>query len=101
MCLFFFSRTGNVGSLTVRSVKTEDNFSSVGAKVTGASPAKYTKMDFMTGDVVYVGSVPSNHSSVLKTSKFSGNLHQLWLNGQPIGLWNFNMSGSCSAAIEG
>ena len=99
-------RTGNVGTLSVRPVIAADGSSSAAAaavKVQGAGPARYTKLDVNAGDTLYIGQLPANRKkpSDMKTSKFSGNLHQLWFDGQPIGLWNFKKSSSCAASIEG
>ena len=63
-------RTGNVGSLRIRPVKTEDAGTSdqEGMVVTGAGPAKFTKLDLTTGDKLYIGRLPENPSSDLKVS---------------------------------
>ena len=51
---------------------------------------------FLSLLVVFFGSCAE------QTSEFRGNLHQLWLNGEPVGLWNFNQSSSgCAAAVDG
>ena len=71
---------GNVGSLTVRPVKLDDesfiqtqqrkNNEFVtydgGIKVTGAGPARYTKLDLTTGDTLYIGRLPKNPPADLK-----------------------------------
>ena len=125
-------RTGNVASLRVRPVKAADDDSGgggggqmEGTTVTGAGPPRFTKMDLTTGNKLYIGRLPDNpppdikvinnqfnsiksncnfKSSIKnsKTSKLSGHLHQLWLDGQPVGLWNFmTTSSGCSPSIEG
>jgi laminin alpha 1/2 len=96
-------RTGNVGSLRVRPVKPENDRDIEGVTVTGAGPARFTKIDLTTGDKLYIGRVPDNAPTDLKTSKFSGHLHQLWYDGQPVGLWNFmsTSAAGCSPSMEG
>ncbi len=61
-------RTGNVGSLRVRMVKPENDgpAATEGVTVTGAGPPRFTKMDLMTGDKLYIGRVPDNAPSELK-----------------------------------
>ena len=63
-------RTGNVGSLKVRPVKAPDDDSSSssmeGTTVTGAGPPRFTKMDLVTGNKLYVGRLPDNPPSDLK-----------------------------------
>ena len=95
-------RTGNVGSLRVRTVKPENDRDIEGVMVTGAGPPRFTKVDLTTGDKLYIGRVPDNPPTDLKTTKFSGHMHQLWYDGQPVGLWNFmSTSSGCSPSIEG
>ena len=71
---------GNVGSLTVRPVKLDDESfiqtqqrknnefvtDDGGIKVTGAGPARYTKLDLTTGDTLYIGRLPKNPPADLK-----------------------------------
>ena len=65
-------RTGNVGSLKVRPVKAPDDDSTSstssssmdeGTTVTGAGPPRFTKMDLVTGNKLYVGRLPDNPPS--------------------------------------
>jgi laminin alpha 1/2 len=69
-------RTGNVGSLKVRPVKAPDDEDSLsnsaaaaameGTTVTGAGPPRFTKMDLVTGNKLYIGRLPDNPPSDLK-----------------------------------
>lgn len=64
-------RTGNVGSLRVRPVKSESGGSSDGVTITGAGPPRFTKLDLTTGDKLYIGRVPDNPPADLKVSVHS------------------------------
>lgn len=63
-------RTGNVGSLRVQPVKSENGGSSDGTTVTGAGPPRFTKLDLTTGDKLYIGRVPDTPPSDLKVSSW-------------------------------
>ena len=95
-------RMGNVGSLRMRTVKPENDRDIEGVTVTGAGPPRFTKVDLTTGGKLYIGRVPDNPPTDLKTNKFSGHIHQIWYDGQPVELWNFMSTNSgCSPSIEG
>ena len=55
-------RTGHVASLRVRMVKPENDgpVATEGVTVSGAGPPRFTKMDLVTGDKLYIGRVPDN-----------------------------------------
>ena len=61
-------RTGNVASLRVRMVKPENDgpVATEGVTVSGAGPPRFSKMDLVTGDKLYIGRVPDNAPADLK-----------------------------------
>lgn len=61
-------RTGNVGSLRVWPVKSDNGGHSDGVSVTGAGPPRFTKLDLTTGDKLYIGRVPDSRPSDLKVN---------------------------------
>lgn len=66
-------RSGNVGSLKVRPMKTEDENEAAtdGVTVTGAGPPRFTKIDLMTGDRLHVGRVPDTPPTDLKVNSLT------------------------------
>lgn len=74
-------RTGNVGSLRVRPVKPEDVGSDQeGETVTGAGPARFTKLDVSSGDKLYIGRLPDNPPAELKVISNSKLLFDYFMN---------------------
>lgn len=62
-------RTGNVASLRVRPMKSEDEGANAeGVAVTGAGPPRFTKLDLTPGDKLYIGRVPDNPPSDLQVN---------------------------------
>ncbi|KAK9510148.1 hypothetical protein O3M35_004992 [Rhynocoris fuscipes] len=62
------------------------------------------RLDVGKGDKVWVGGADRRHPHLLSTqSGLVGCLHQLYLNGRPIGLWDFSTQNpnSCTACVEG
>ncbi|XP_015910992.1 laminin subunit alpha-1 isoform X2 [Parasteatoda tepidariorum] len=95
------NRIGNIGTLSVK--RTPDGQKPDPLEVTGSSPAGYTKMDLDSSSNFFVGGFPDNFlpPSEIITSKFSGCLYEVLLDGKPVGLWNFMTNLGCDGCKEG
>lgn len=74
-------RSGNVGHLKVRPMKSDDENEAAtdGVTVSQAGPAKFTKIDVMTGDRLFIGRAPDSPPAELKvnSSYYSFQKHKL------------------------
>ncbi|XP_014250027.1 laminin subunit alpha-1 isoform X2 [Cimex lectularius] len=98
-------RVSNIGHLKVRPVVVPEG-SQLADKppATNASAPGVGRLDVGPGDRIWVGGADRRHPHLLSTqSGLVGCLHQLFLNGRPIGLWDFSTQNpnSCTACVEG
>lgn len=100
-------RIHNLGKLLIRpEVVPSGSSLAMGSPHTNMSSAGMGRLDINSDDLLWVGGIdkaplpPYLHS---RQHGLIGCLHQVWLDGRPIGLWNFKSqpSGNCSACIEG
>ncbi|BES88583.1 laminin subunit [Nesidiocoris tenuis] len=98
-------RVSNIGYLWVRPVVVpEGSLLKDSPPVTNASSPGVGRFDVGQGDRVWVGGADRRHPHLLSTqSGLVGCLHHLFLNGRPIGLWDFDTQNphSCTACVEG
>lgn len=97
----------NLGKLSIRPQVVPNGSSlAMGSPHTNISTAGTGRLDINSDDQIWIGGLdkvplpPYLHS---RQHGLVGCLHQVWLNGRPVGLWNFKSqpSGTCSACIEG
>lgn len=100
-------RVHNVGKLSIRPQVVPNGSSlAMGSPHTNTSTAGTGRLDISPDDQIWIGGIdkaplpPYLHS---RQHGLVGCLHQAWLDGRPVGLWNFKSqpSGTCSACIEG
>lgn len=75
-----------------------------GNPVSNVSAAGIGRLDVGPGDRIWVGGADHRPPSLLSTQPgLVGCLHHLYLDGRPIGLWNFRTQAhsACTACIEG
>ncbi|XP_065339678.1 laminin subunit alpha lam-3 [Cloeon dipterum] len=96
-------RTGHVVRMNVRHIIS----SKWGEPVQNNSQAAFTRMDAGPGALLWLGGYDGPEGSTPKgisLTHMPGCIHQVWLDGKPLGLWDFHSSSgpdSCSACIEG
>uniref|UniRef100_T1HX12 Laminin subunit alpha-2 n=1 Tax=Rhodnius prolixus TaxID=13249 RepID=T1HX12_RHOPR len=98
-------RVSNIGQLWVRPVVVPEGSSMANTPpaVNSSTPGA-GRLDVGKGDRVWVGGADRRHPHLKSTqSGLVGCLHQLYLNGRPIGLWDFSTQNpnSCTACVEG
>lgn len=100
-------RVHNLGKLLIRpEVVPSGSSLAMGSPHTNMSSAGMGRLDINADDLIWIGGIdkaplpPYLHS---RQHGLIGCLHQVWLDGRPVGLWNFKSqpSGNCSACIEG
>jgi hypothetical protein len=95
----------NVGRLWVRpQVLPEGSALATNPPAVNASAPGIGRFDIGAGDRVWVGGADRRHPHLMSTQPgLVGCLHHLYLNGRPIGLWDFRTQNpnSCTACIEG
>lgn len=105
LTLVITCRVSNIGRLAVRpQVLPGGSPLASGTPVTNASTPGVGRFDVGPGTRAWVGGAPRRPAQLLSTQPgLVGCLHQLLLDGRPIGLWNFrsNATDMCTACIEG
>ncbi|VVC37186.1 Hypothetical protein CINCED_3A012310 [Cinara cedri] len=100
-------RVHNLGKLLIRpEVVPSGSSLAMGSPHTNMSSTGMGRLDINSDDQIWIGGIdkaplpPYLHS---RQHGLIGCLHQVWLDGRPVGLWNFKSqpSGNCSACIEG
>ncbi|XP_025195973.1 laminin subunit alpha-1 [Melanaphis sacchari] len=100
-------RIHNLGKLLIRPQVVPNGSSlAMGSPHTNMSSPGMGRLDISADDQIWIGGIdkaplpPYLHS---RQHGLIGCLHQVWLDGRPVGLWNFKSqpSGTCSACIEG
>ncbi|XP_050425592.1 laminin subunit alpha-1 isoform X2 [Adelges cooleyi] len=100
-------RVHNFGKLLIRpQVVPSGSSLAMGSPHTNMSSAGMGRLDVNSDDVIWIGGIDKAPlPSYLHSRQLGliGCLHQVWLDGRPIGLWNFKSqpAGTCSACIEG
>lgn len=67
----------------------------------------FERFDVTTLDRIWLGGIPDSHRrplELLSSNGLPGCVHQLLLDGEPVGLWNFASTApdmACEACIEG
>lgn len=103
--VYIYFRVSNIGQLWVRPVVVPEGSSMANTPpaVNSSTPGA-GRLDVGKGDRVWVGGADRRHPHLKSTqSGLVGCLHQLYLNGRPIGLWDFSTQNpnSCTACVEG
>lgn len=95
------TRVNNVATLSVK--RTPDGQTTDPYEVEKASVPGFSKMDIDKDSYFYVGGLPPGYKAPrdLKTNSFAGCLHEVYLDGKRVGLWNFLTNKGCSACKEG
>lgn len=100
-------RIHNLGKLMIRPQVVPNGSSlAMGSPHTNMSSAGTGRFDIGSDDHIWIGGIdkaplpPYLHS---RQHGLIGCLHQVWLDGRPVGLWNFKSqpAGNCSACTEG
>ncbi|XP_046413773.1 laminin subunit alpha-1-like [Neodiprion fabricii] len=97
-------RTRNVGKLSVRK---QTSTSGRYLPVLNSTYPEYGRFDITPGDRVWLGGIPESQRrppELIASNGLPGCVHQVVLDGKPIGLWNFVTSApdmACEACVEG
>ncbi|CAK9806681.1 Laminin subunit alpha-1 [Anthophora quadrimaculata] len=96
-------RVHHLGRLYVR----KQSSPTAGYPVMNATNSEYGRFDITTSDRVWIGGIPSfqrKRSELIAPNGLPGCVHQVILDGKPIGLWNFITTAAemaCKACMEG
>ncbi|XP_037085132.1 laminin subunit alpha-2-like isoform X2 [Pollicipes pollicipes] len=92
-------RIGGLGRLSVRPAS--GGSGRLPLTVANTTGDGFSIMDLTPADLVYVGGLPEDADSGIRTKKFAGCLYEAMVNGKPLGLWNFASSQGCGACRAG
>ncbi|KAG7199623.1 hypothetical protein KM043_014226 [Ampulex compressa] len=97
-------RTRNVGKLSVRK---QSSASGRYLDVIDSTMSEFGRFDISSSDRVWIGGIPKSQrrpTELMATNGLPGCVHQVILDGKPIGLWNFITTApdmACKACVEG
>ncbi|XP_076668102.1 wing blister isoform X2 [Andrena cerasifolii] len=97
-------RVRHVGKLYVRK---QSSMSGGYPPVVNSTDSEYGRFDITTSDRVWIGGIPRSlrrRTELNATNGLPGCVHQIILDGKPIGLWNFITTApdmACRACVEG
>ncbi|CAG0918509.1 unnamed protein product [Notodromas monacha] len=93
------SRIGGSGKLSVQPVTiTEDPVPRIAERSDGQSLV----LDSAPGGEIWIGGGPKAHLENLNTTNFVGSVHEMFVNGEKVGLWSFKEQIQlCTGFIEG
>lgn len=75
--------------------------------VKNSTSSEYGRFDITTSDRVWIGKIPRperRRTELIASTGLPGCIHQVILDGKPIGLWNFVTTApdmACEACVEG
>lgn len=99
-----FCRIRNVGKLSVRK---QHSTSGSYLPEMNSTNSEYGRLDVSPTDRIWIGGIPESErrpAELLATNGLPGCVHQVTLDGRPIGLWNFITTApdsACQACVEG
>ncbi|XP_076178093.1 laminin subunit alpha-1-like [Ptiloglossa arizonensis] len=97
-------RVRHIGKLQVRK---QLSLSGGHSPVTNSTDSEYGRFDITTSDRVWIGGIPKSQRrriELISSNGLPGCVHQVILDGKPIGLWNFITTApdmACRACVEG
>lgn len=103
--MIFCYRTRNIGELSVR--KQVSNFGREYLAVRNETSPEYGRFDVTPADRVWLGGIPESQTrpaELLASNGLPGCIHQVIIDGKPIGIWNFVSTSpdmACEACVEG
>ncbi|ODM90707.1 Laminin subunit alpha-1 [Orchesella cincta] len=99
-----FERVGSSAVLDVKPVSFDPSIPTHAVK---SKPVKYantdeeaTLLNLAPGDLLHIGGMSRENRPGLVDNGLSGCLHNIQVNHQPLGLWNFARTEGCAACVE-